>query len=131
MSSTIAINDGRDRVPLADSTAVRIQRSRLDWSTFMQAWTAGIIPSKDWMPSDMQIIFEGLYMALESKDGKTVRITSLLQWFEDKIDEYLLVAWRGDKIRAYRAGVKWVRPFAELCVSAVATSDMGVAPLRR
>ncbi|KKY24407.1 hypothetical protein UCDDS831_g02450 [Diplodia seriata] len=122
MPRHIAIDSNTKLVPILPTTHVRIRRGLMDWSVFVHGWHCGAIPDEYWTPSEMGIVLDGLVMKLEDKEDKTVHMTSFISWFEDRIAEMLLVAWRGDKEMTAKARREWVRDFAEVCVSAVAVS---------
>ncbi|OJD29009.1 uncharacterized protein BKCO1_9800017 [Diplodia corticola] len=125
MPRHIAINSTTTLVPLLPTTHVRIRPRLLDWSVFVHGWANGAIPSAYWVPTELQIVHDGLALKLEDKADKTVRVTSLVGWFEERIAELLLVAWRGDEGMVQGARARWVRDFAEVCASAVAVEVPG------
>ncbi|GME52184.1 hypothetical protein BKCO1_9800017 [Neofusicoccum parvum] len=118
----IPIDGGATLVPLSRLVRVRVAAANYDWDVLVAQWTAGRIPDADWLPSEMQIVHDGLVLALDGREGERVDVVGLRGWFVGEVAGMLGVAWRGDVERVGRAREGWVSGVAERLVECVAVS---------
>lgn len=105
--------DSAPNHPLAftHETRIRIASARFTWALFVRAWTAGVIPSHDWLPTEMAAVFEEVAVAVRKREGERVSVAGLRQWFLGEVWRALEGVWgKGERVRGAVGG--WVPELA-------------------